>query len=164
MFCIHFIAFLYIFGTNLLKRCHSATSYFLLFFLFRKVIKEISSELDENQWTSIFHRNIHGVRRRAREAPGGALTRARRGPTPGCVEGWCGPLGCPPIPPLRLYNPPAPKTLSTRVIFHEKFQSRRRRQTLLGRVPEALPGTVPEGRSSPEIGRASCRERVYVLV
>jgi hypothetical protein len=34
-------------GTNLLTRCHSASSYFLLFLYFRKVIQEIFSELDE---------------------------------------------------------------------------------------------------------------------
>ena len=134
----------------------SASSCFLLFFLFRRVIKEKSSELDENQRTSIFHQNIHGARRRAREAPGGALTRARRRPPVYCAEGWCGPLGCPPTLPFRLFIPPVPKTLSTRVIFHEKFQSHRRRQTLLGRVPEALPGTLPEGRSSPEGSTSPC--------
>jgi hypothetical protein len=34
-------------GTNLLTRCHSASSYFLLFLCFRKVTHEIFSELDE---------------------------------------------------------------------------------------------------------------------
>jgi hypothetical protein len=36
-------------GTNLLTRCHSASSYFLLFLYFRKVIQEIFSELDETK-------------------------------------------------------------------------------------------------------------------
>jgi hypothetical protein len=40
----HFYAFS---GTNLLTRCHSASSYFPLFLFFRKVTKEIFSELDE---------------------------------------------------------------------------------------------------------------------
>jgi hypothetical protein len=42
----HFYAFS---GTNLLTRCHSASSYFLLFLYFRKVIHEIFSELDETK-------------------------------------------------------------------------------------------------------------------
>jgi hypothetical protein len=42
----HFYAF---FGTNLLTRCHSASSYFLLFLYFKKVIQEIFSELDETK-------------------------------------------------------------------------------------------------------------------
>jgi hypothetical protein len=40
----HFYAFS---GTSLLTRCHSASSCFLLFLYFRKVIQEIFSELDE---------------------------------------------------------------------------------------------------------------------
>jgi hypothetical protein len=40
----HFYAFS---GTNLLTRCHSASSCFLLFLYFKKVIQEIFSELDE---------------------------------------------------------------------------------------------------------------------
>jgi hypothetical protein len=35
--------------TNLLTRCHSASSYFLLFLCFRKVTQEIFSELDETK-------------------------------------------------------------------------------------------------------------------
>jgi hypothetical protein len=41
-----FIAFS---GTNLLTRCHSASSSFLLFLCFRKVTQEIFSELDETK-------------------------------------------------------------------------------------------------------------------
>jgi hypothetical protein len=37
------------FGTNLLTRCHSASSCFLLFLYFRKVTPEIFSELDETK-------------------------------------------------------------------------------------------------------------------
>jgi hypothetical protein len=36
-------------GTNLLIRCHSASSYFLLFLCFRKVTQKIFSELDETK-------------------------------------------------------------------------------------------------------------------
>ena len=115
-------------GTNLLTRCHSASSFFLLFLYFRKAVKEIFSELDENQRRSLFHRHVHGVQRRDGEAPGGGHTWARRGPTACRAEGWCGPLGWPPTSPFRLFIPPVWKTLNTRVIFHEKFQRCRRRQ------------------------------------
>jgi hypothetical protein len=40
----HFYAF---YGTNLLTRCHNASSCFLLFLCFRKVTQEIFSKLDE---------------------------------------------------------------------------------------------------------------------
>jgi hypothetical protein len=37
------------YGTNLLTRCHSANSCFLLFLYFRKVVQKIFSELDETK-------------------------------------------------------------------------------------------------------------------
>jgi hypothetical protein len=49
LFCYtswHFYAFT---RTNLLTRCHSVSSYFLLFLCFRKVTQEIFSELDETK-------------------------------------------------------------------------------------------------------------------
>jgi hypothetical protein len=42
----HFYAFS---GTNLLTRCHSVSSYFLLFSYTRLLLKEIFSELDETK-------------------------------------------------------------------------------------------------------------------
>jgi hypothetical protein len=66
----HFYAFS---GTNLLTRCHSASSYFLLFLYFRKVIQEIFSELDEtNPEVPIFltrRRRSKGRQRRAKRRP-----------------------------------------------------------------------------------------------
>src|SRR3954468_17821066 len=44
-FMCTFIQYLAFSGTNLLTRCHSASSYFLLFLCFRKVVQEIFSEL-----------------------------------------------------------------------------------------------------------------------
>src|SRR3954447_27043943 len=41
-----FIQYLAFFGTNLLMRCHSASSCFLLFLYFRKVMRKIFSELN----------------------------------------------------------------------------------------------------------------------
>ena len=116
-------------GTNLLTRCYSASSCFLLFLYFRKAVKEIFSELNKNQRRSLFHRHVHGVQRRDGEAPGGGHTWARRGPTSCRTEGCSGPLGWPPTPPFRLFIHLHGKTLDTRAIIHEKFQRRRRRQS-----------------------------------
>src|SRR5665811_683656 len=96
----HFYTF---FGTNLLTRCHSASSCFLLFLYSRKAIKEIFSELDENQRAPVFHRHDQRVQRGDGDEPRGGHARAQRGPTSGHAEGWRGPLGCPPTPPFRLY-------------------------------------------------------------
>ena len=45
-FIYTFISFYTFSGTNLLTRCHSASSLFSAVFGFRKVLKEIFSELD----------------------------------------------------------------------------------------------------------------------
>jgi hypothetical protein len=49
MFSLHFVEFYAFSGTNLLRRCHSASSYFLLFFYSRFLPKEIFLELDETK-------------------------------------------------------------------------------------------------------------------
>ena len=121
----HFYTF---FGTNLLTRCHSASSCFLLFLYSRKASQEIFLELDENSRRHIFYQKTHGVQRGDEEEPGGPHT------PPGRGQGWAraldafGPLGALQPLPFRLLIPPDAKTLDTRVIFHEKFQRRRRRQ------------------------------------
>jgi hypothetical protein len=66
----HFYAFS---GTNLLTRCHSASSCFLLFLWFRKVTQEIFSELDETKPKVLIfsdtRRSPKQRRRRARRQP-----------------------------------------------------------------------------------------------
>ena len=49
MFYIHFILYYGNYWTNLLTRCHSASSLFSVVFRFRKVIKDIFLELDETK-------------------------------------------------------------------------------------------------------------------
>jgi hypothetical protein len=77
----HFYAFS---GTNLLTRCHSASSYFLLFLYFRKVVQKIFSELDETKpEVPIFltrKRSPKGIRRRAGRWPHHKVARAHLWP------------------------------------------------------------------------------------
>ena len=121
----HFYTF---FGTNLLTRCRSDSSCFLLFLYSIKASQEIFSELDETLRRHLFYQKAPGVRRRDEEEPGGPHTRDRRGQGGTHTEGVCGPLGALQPPPFRLLIPPDAKTLKKRAIIHEKFQRRRRRQ------------------------------------
>src|SRR4051812_35757221 len=80
---IHFSAFS---GTNLLTRCCSASSRFLLFLCFRKVVHEIFSELHRTKTQDLISRNKAGARRRvegghrvARHVPGAASPRPALG-------------------------------------------------------------------------------------
>jgi hypothetical protein len=76
----HFYAFS---GTNLLTRCHSASSLFLLFLCFRKAIQEIFSELDETKAKpSIFTEALRRPKMRRRGARSRPHPRVAR-PTPG---------------------------------------------------------------------------------
>jgi hypothetical protein len=91
--CLHTICFVFCYtswrfyafsGTNLLTRCHSVSSLFLLFLFFRKATQEIFSELDETKAKpSIFteaSRRLKMRRRGARGWPHPRVAQPRPGP------------------------------------------------------------------------------------
>jgi hypothetical protein len=116
----HFYAFS---GTNLLTRCHSASSYFLLFLCFRKVAQEIFSKLDETKpEVPIFPDTIRSPKqrwRRARRQPHHLVARPPSGP----ARVWCGPLVHPLTSPFRLYILSEAKTLNESASVHKKICS-----------------------------------------
>jgi hypothetical protein len=65
--------------TNLLTRCHSAISCFLLFLCFRKATQEKFLKLDEEDQNSYFSRTKDENRKRAGGGPEGRLTMRGRG-------------------------------------------------------------------------------------
>ena len=95
----HFYAFS---GTNLLTRCHSVSSCFLLSFCFRNSILEISSEFNANLTDLFLDRGEAAAQRRRPEASRGRQAGPRRG------QGWARTprppplLGCPLTPSFRL--------------------------------------------------------------
>jgi hypothetical protein len=95
----HFYAF---FGTNLLTRCHSASSCFLLFLYFGKVTQEIFLELDETKGEVPNYltrrRSPKESRRRTKGQP--HLVVARATPRPRHQGVW------PPGPPPDIALPP----------------------------------------------------------
>jgi hypothetical protein len=111
------------FGTNLLTRCHSVSSCFLLFLCFRKVTQEIFLELDKTKLeVPIFpdtRRSPKKRWRRARRWPHHLVVR---------VHPWlCHHLvwapWCPLTSPLRLYKASDAKTLDKSMFFQIKFHS-----------------------------------------
>jgi hypothetical protein len=137
----HFYAF---YGTNLLTRCHSASSCFLLFLYFRKVIEEIFSELDETKAEVPIYltrrRSPKGGRRRAGRRPHHrvawphpclrqALVWAPQAPSD---------IALPPINSLHRENPKAGS------FIHEKYCKPPPSSTRDREGPEALPGTLSE--------------------
>jgi hypothetical protein len=104
----HFYAF---FRTNLLTRCHNASSCFLLFLCFRKVTQEIFSELDETKAEVTIYlkgrRSPKERRSRTRRRPHHRVARGTPWPCHQVV--WApGPppdIALPPINSLRRENP-----------------------------------------------------------
>ena len=120
----HFYTF---FGTNLLTRCRSASSCFLLFLYSRKASLEIFSELDET-WTEppIFPTRRRSPEERRRTATWHPHHGAAWPPLP--HRRWCGAHVALQSPPFHQFILPDVKTLNTQAIIHEKFQRCRRHQ------------------------------------
>jgi hypothetical protein len=103
-------------GTNLLTRCHSASSCFLLFLCFGKVTQEIFSELEETKAKVYIYlirrRSPEGRRSRTRRCPHHKVARATPWPRHQVV--WApGPpsdIALPSIYSLRQENPKGPNT------------------------------------------------------
>jgi hypothetical protein len=115
----HFYAFS---GTNLLTRCHSVSSCFLLFLCFRKVRREIFSELDETKAEVPIYlkgrRSPEERRSRTRRRPHHRVARATPWPRHQVV--WApGPppdIALPPIYSLRRENPRGLKTFPPNIL------------------------------------------------
>jgi hypothetical protein len=105
-------------GTNLLTRCHSASSLFSVVLCFRKATQEIFSELDKPKTeTPIFpgrrtwtERELEGGQRAASQWGGAPPS----WPRPGVVIPPGGPL----TPPLRLFKASVSKTLKRSAFSH----------------------------------------------
>jgi hypothetical protein len=144
VFCYTSWRFYAFYRTNLLTRCHSASSLFLLFLCFRKATQEIFSELDKTKARiPIFldtRRSPKMRQRGTRGRPHHGMARA----TPGRAMTRCGPLAHLLTPPFRLYNPLDGKTLTNQSIFHETYYKPPPSLTRDREGPEALPGTLLE--------------------
>src|SRR3954466_3946088 len=142
-----FIQYLEFSGTNLLTRCHSASSCFLLFLYFRKVVQKIFSELNG---TNCQHLIIMRGRLCQKMTGGGSAgwpDPTRRG-QPWARAGVASrPTQAPPTPPLRLFILLFGKTLGRREIFHKHFRIRSHLRTRLGRVLELFPAPCRRDKS-----------------
>jgi hypothetical protein len=137
----HYYAF---YGTNLLTRCHSASSCFLLFLYFRKVTQEIFSELDETKAeVPIFSDTRRSPNKRRREARGRPHYRVAR-PRLGLHHQVVRPPGPPPnIAPSPIYSPRR-ENPKYPINFPETYRELPSSSTRDREGQEALPGTLPE--------------------
>ena len=149
----HFYAFS---GTNLLTRCRSASSCFLLFLVSEILHRKYSRNWTKQKPTVLFSTESSRTPKRRRRGATRRPHHRGRGPTPGRTAIWGGPLGRPPTLPLRLYIPSVAKTLVPRATIREKLLGRRRRQSHLGGFRRSPPAPCRRGESSPEDSTSSC--------
>ena len=143
----HFDAFS---GTNLLTRCRSVSSCFLLFLVSEILHRKYSRNWTKQKATFLFFQGLHGVRRRDEGGPRGVHTIGGRGPPLGRATRWGPHLGTPPTSPLRLYMLPDVKTLKQSTIFHEEFRSRRHREDKFRGTEVSVPARRRDGELPPE--------------
>jgi hypothetical protein len=110
--------------TNLLTRCHSASSLFSAIFVFQKCYIGNILGIGQNQFQkSYFSWKLPENQTGAGEGPEPALTPGWRGPGPGRAPYvWGGP-GSPLTTPLRLYKASRWKALKESAKFPEQFRS-----------------------------------------
>jgi hypothetical protein len=144
VFCYTSWSFYAFSGTNLLTRCHSASSLFSAIFVFQKNYIGNILEIGRNKsWSSYFSRHETESKAETKGARGRPHT-PWRGPAPGHAGAWCGPLVHLLTPPFRLYILLDVKTLKNQSIFHETYCKPPPSSTQDREGPEALPGTLPE--------------------
>jgi hypothetical protein len=140
----HFYAFS---GTNLLTRCHSASSCFLLFLCFRKVTQELDEMKAEVPIYLTRRQSPKERRRGGRGQPHHRVAQAT--PCPRHRVVWTpGPspdIALLPINSLRWENPIGDEHFS-----RKQTASRRRRHPKIGRVQKLFPAPCRRGESSPE--------------
>jgi hypothetical protein len=131
-------------GTNLLTRCHSASSLFSAIFVFQKSYTWNILRIGRNKSRSSYF-SRHETESKA-ETEGGqrAATHPMARAIPGHAGAWCGPLVHLLTPSFRLYILLDGKTLKKRSIFHKTYCKPPPSSTWDQEGPEALPGTLPE--------------------
>ena len=97
-------------GTNLLTRCHSASSLFSAVFGFRKAVKEIFSELDEfNTKVPIFHGRFQNTEGDTEEGHEAATPVGGAAPSLAAPPRGVGPSGPHLLRPFAYKDPPTGK-------------------------------------------------------
>src|SRR4051794_9172387 len=110
-FMCTFIQYLVFLGTNLLTRCHGASSCFLLFCVSEKLYMKYSRNCTGQKLNALFLNNEAGARRGAEGGPQGGQTTPRRGQPWARAWGVSGPTRSPPTLPFRLFILRREKTL-----------------------------------------------------
>jgi hypothetical protein len=145
----HFYAFS---GTNLLTRCHSASSLFSTVFVFQKSYTGNILRIEWNKsQTSRNSPKLPENRRGDGVGPQGAHTTGRCGPGLGRAPYVWDRLGSLLTIPLCLQRPRDGKNLNTRSIFQKHIAIHRHRRPEIGRVQKLFPAPCRRGESPSDV-------------
>jgi hypothetical protein len=134
VFCYTLWCFYAFYGTNLLTRCHSASSLFSAVFVFQKSYTENILGIGRNKAeVPIFPDTRRSPKQRRRGARGQPCHRVVRA-TPGRTTRWCRPLVHLLTSSFRLYILLDEKILRPKLFFRKHTASRRSHRCEIGRV------------------------------
>jgi hypothetical protein len=141
--------FMHFSETNLLTRCHSASSLFFCYFcVSEKLHRKYSRNWTKQKPNHLFFPKHHEVQRWDGGGPGARLTLGRRGPAPGrATRGWDH-LVHPLTPPFCQYNPLDGKNVKDGSLFLETYYKPPPSSSRDWEDPGALLGTLPEAFST----------------
>jgi hypothetical protein len=145
VFCYTSWSFYTFSGTNLLMRCHSASSLFsAVFYISEKLHRKYSRNWTKQKPKSLFFQTRDGVQSRDGGGPGASHTIGWRGPAHGRATRWWDPPVHLLTLPLRLYILLDEKNPKGRSLFPETYREPPPSSTRDREGPEALPGTLSE--------------------
>ena len=137
-------------GTNLLTRCRSASSCFLLFLVSEILVTKYSRNRTKSTPRFLFSpepsRTPESRQREALGAPHHTLAWPEGG---GRAALWCGPLVSPLTLPFRLLKASVAKPLMRKTTIRKTLLRRRRRRSHLGGFWRSPPAPCRRGDSSP---------------
>jgi hypothetical protein len=138
----HFYAFS---GTNLLTRCHSASSLFSAVFVFQKSYTGniLGNGRNKSQTSRYLPKLPENRRGDGKEPHGGHTTRGRGLPLARAGL-WCGPPGLLLMLPFSPIKTPQREKPKHPITFLETYRDPPPSSTRDREGPEALPGTLPE--------------------
>jgi hypothetical protein len=143
----HFYAFS---GTNLLTRCHSASSLFSAVFVFQKSYIENIIGIGQNKAKVPIFPTWDGVQSRDGGGPAGRCTIGWRGLPLARATRLCGHLAHLLTPPFRRYILLSKENLKTWSIFHKTYCKPPLSRHEIGRVQKLFPALYRRGESPPE--------------
>jgi hypothetical protein len=151
--CLHTICFVFYYtswrfyafsGTNLLTRCHSASSLFSAIFVFQKSYTGNIYRIGRNKsWTSYFYRSFAKTEDDMEGGQGPASPPGAR-PSPWPCPPMVGPPGPPPDATPSPISSPRREKPKDGSLFHETYCKPPQSPSRDREDPGALPGTLPE--------------------